>query len=83
MKKLLFTALAVVAFSGVSVAGTKEIKVVEQKVLFTDCVAVAIVATETADPESEWTAAQTNAFYQGIYDACQTSQPKDKVLTPI
>ncbi len=71
-----------VAFSEVSVAGTKEIKVVEQKVLFTDCVVVAIAATATADPESKWTAAQTNAFYQGVYNACQTSQPKDKVLTP-
>jgi hypothetical protein len=72
----------VVAFSEVSVAGTKEIKVVEQKVLFTDCVVVAIAATAIADPESKWTAAQTNAFYQGVYNACQTSQPKDKVLTP-
>ncbi len=71
-----------VAFSEVSVAGTKEIKVVEQKVLFTDCVVVAIAATATADAESKWTAAQTNAFYQGVYNACQTSQPKDKVLTP-
>lgn len=78
MKKLLFTALAVVAFSGVSFAATKEIKVVEEKVLFTDCVAVAIAATETADPESKWTAEQTNAFYQGIYNACQTYSQKIK-----
>ncbi len=82
MKKMIFTAMAVLAFSAVSVAKTGEVKEVKEKVLFTDCIAVAIAATDAADPNHKWTSEQANKFFQAILDACAASKPKELTIAP-
>jgi hypothetical protein len=74
MKKLFFTAIALVAFSGISMASTVEVKVEkDMPVLNVDCVKVAIAALDAADPNNEMTQAQADKFFQGQLNACYKS----------
>ena len=68
MKKLLFSAIALVAFSGVSMANTIE----EERTI--DCVQVAIAALDAADPNNTMTNVQAHNFYQAQYNACEKSK---------
>lgn len=74
MKKLLFTALAVVAFSGVAMANNLE---VEKAVVFNDpCASKAADYTDSQDPNGTNSPEKNNenyrAYYQGCYDEQQT-----------
>ncbi|UQD55254.1 hypothetical protein [Flavobacterium sp. K5-23] len=70
MKKLVFTALAVVAFSATSFAGTKEVS--EKKILFTDCVTTAAQKTSETEASSGrcYSPAQWQMIYKINYDKC-------------
>ena len=80
MKKLFFTAIALVAFSGVSMASNIEITDENPPV---DCVAVAIAALDAADPNNQMTSLQAHNFYQGQYDACIKSTTTKPVVKSI
>lgn len=70
MKKMIFTALAVVAFSGVSFAGTKEVK--KEVLPPTDCQTKAMNYVDNVfDPNGTHTAAENNAAYQGYVAGCE------------
>lgn len=74
MKKLFFTAIVLVAFSGVSMASVVEVKVEKDvPVLNVDCVKVAIAALDAADPNNGMTQEQVNEFFQGQLNACYKS----------
>ncbi|WP_310378552.1 hypothetical protein [Flavobacterium sp.] len=64
MKKLVFTAIAVIAFSGAALAST---------VVEVNCEQVAIAALEVADADGHMTQQQSHDFYQGQLTACQKS----------
>jgi hypothetical protein len=69
MKKVIFSAVAMIAFVGSSIANTVAIE--EEKVVAqVDCVNVAIAALDAADPNNTMTQSQSDAFYQGQYNAC-------------
>ena len=69
MKKLLFTALAVVAFSGVAMADTLEVK--EDKVFYEDCYTQAADYVDNVyDPNGTHTAEQNNVIYQAYLAGC-------------
>jgi hypothetical protein len=51
-------------------AKTGEVQEDKEKVVFTDCIAVAIAATDAADPNHKWTAKQADTFYQAVLNAC-------------
>ena len=70
-----------VAFSGAAMANTGEVKEDKEKVVFTDCIAVAIAATDAADPDNKWTSEQTNTFYQGMLNACAATTPKEAAIS--
>lgn len=73
MKKLVLTALAVVAFSGVAMAGTHEEK--EVKVLADDCMTKAMNYIDNVyDPNGTKSPTQVNAAYQGYLQGCQDSK---------
>jgi hypothetical protein len=68
MKKLVFTALAVVAFSVAAMAKTKEVK---EKVLFTDCSSVAQDKLETYEKDNGClTGNQATLMYKLFHDRC-------------
>ena len=74
MKKLFFTAIALVAFSGISMASVVEVKVEKDvPVLKVDCVKVAIAAMDAADPNNVFTHEQAYEFFQGQLHACYKS----------
>jgi hypothetical protein len=78
MKKLFFSAVALVAFSSFSMANTiekgKEKEKEKEKVTVNvDCVAVAIAALDAADPNNTWSSTRANSFYQGQLNACYKS----------
>ena len=66
----MFTAIALVAFSSVSMANTIEIEEVRE----INCVDVAIAALDAADPNNTMTNVQAHNFFQGQYDACERSK---------
>jgi hypothetical protein len=74
MKKLLFTALAVVAFSGVVVAENLEVK--EDKVFYEDdCKTKAMNYVDNVyDPNGTHSPEQNNAAYQGYLQACEDAK---------
>jgi hypothetical protein len=75
MKKLFFTAIALVAFSVVSMAKTGDSKtVIELPLIEIDCIKVAIAALDAADPNNEMSPVQANTFYQAMYNACEKSK---------
>jgi hypothetical protein len=73
MKKLLFTALAVVAFSGVAMASNLEVK--EMEVLSEECyVEAGDYLDNEYDPNGTRTDEQNEAAYQGYYAACEANK---------
>ncbi|MFV8345143.1 hypothetical protein [Flavobacterium sp. ZB4P13] len=78
MKKLLFTALAVVAFSGVAMAGTHEVKEVKEvEVVAEDCTTKAMNYIDNVyDPNGTRTPEQNHAAYQGYYQGCEDAKTK-------
>ena len=73
MKKLLFTALTIVAFSGAAMAGTHEVK--EMEILSEDCYLQAADYVDTVyDPNGTHTAAENEAAYQGYYAGCEANK---------
>jgi len=68
MKKVIFSAIAMIAFVGSSMAA--DIAEKEKEADKVDCVKVAIAALDAADPNNTMTPKQSNAFYQGQYNAC-------------
>jgi hypothetical protein len=66
----MFTAIALVAFSSVSMANTIEIEEVRE----INCVDVAIAALEAADPNNTMTNVQAHNFFQAQYNACERSK---------
>jgi hypothetical protein len=69
MKKLVFTALAVVAFSVSAMAGTKEVK--KAKVAADDCYTKAMnYITNVYDPNGTKTNQECEAAYQGYLQGC-------------
>ena len=77
MKKLFFSAVALVAFSSVSMGNTLEVSLTDELSIQPreiDCVAVAIAALDAADPNNTMTQAQANAFYQAQYNDCEKSK---------
>lgn len=73
MKKLLFTALAVMAFSGVAMADTLEVK--EDKVFYEDCYTQAANYVDNVyDPNGTHSPQQNDAAYQGYYQACEDAK---------
>ncbi len=73
MKKLVFTALAVVAFSGVSFAGTKEVKV--EVAPPADCQTLAMdYIDEVYDRNHTHTNVENNIAYQGYLQGCEDQQ---------
>lgn len=71
MKKLVFTAFAVVAFSGVAMANTadkSEFNMLSLKIK--DCASETIDKMDCLDPDNELSSMQTNAIYQVLYDKC-------------
>ncbi|SHL48288.1 hypothetical protein [Flavobacterium xanthum] len=70
MKKLVFTALAVVAFSGVAMAGTQEVKVLTE-----DCQTKAMNYIDNVyDPNGTKSPEQNYAAYQGYLQACDDAK---------
>ncbi|RTZ04279.1 hypothetical protein EKM03_11840 [Flavobacterium sp. GSP6] len=62
-----------VAFSGVAMAGTHEVK--EMEVLSEECyVKAADYVDNEYDPNGTHTDAQNEAAYQGYYDACEANK---------
>ena len=71
MKKLVFTALAVVAFSGVTRTNTavkSEINMLSLKIK--DCASETIDKMDCLDPDNELSSVQANTIYQVLYDNC-------------
>lgn len=68
IKKLVFTALAVVAFSATSFAETREVKVDE--ILFTACEDEAMGKMDSLDPEDEMPPEEAHNVYRGYVEAC-------------
>lgn len=73
MKKLFFSAVALVAFSSVSMGNTIVDKEEEKVTVNVDCIAVAIAALDAADPNNTWSSTRANSFYQGQLNACYKS----------
>jgi len=72
MKKLLFTALAVVTFSGGAMAETQEIKDKELLVESNDCYnQAADYVSNVFDPDGVKSDSENEAAYQGYYAACE------------
>ena len=79
MKKLLFTALAVVAFSGVAMADTKVVEIKEDEVVFEDCTtSVMNYIDNVYDKDGTHSAAQNYDAYQAYLAGCQS---KEKSIT--
>ncbi|TDE05169.1 hypothetical protein [Flavobacterium sandaracinum] len=77
----MFTALAVVAFSGAAMAGTSEVK--ESNVLaflVNDCTSQTIEKMDSLDPGNELSISEFNAIYQVLYNNC-ISKSTTKSLT--
>ena len=76
MKKLVFIALAVVAFSGVSMAGTLEIKEVKKEdnkketVPPDHCQEFAMDFIAELDPNNEMSPVDANNAYQDLLEMC-------------
>ncbi|OUD36562.1 hypothetical protein [Flavobacterium sp. FPG59] len=71
MKKLVFIALAVVAFSGAAMAKTEEVKEVKEETLFTDCSTVAQNKLEKYEKENGClTGTQATLIYKLFYNRC-------------
>jgi hypothetical protein len=68
MKKVMFTAIAMIAFVGSSMANTMVLEE-EKKTEPVDCVAVATAVLDAADPNNTMTQKQAFDFYQGQYNA--------------
>jgi hypothetical protein len=69
MKKVMFSAVAIIVFVGSSMASDNAVEG-KKKAQEVDCVAVAIAALDAADPNHTMTQAQADRFYQGQYTAC-------------
>lgn len=85
MKKMIFTAMAVLAFSAVSVANTIEVKeevVVnneskEVKTLASDCFTKAMnYIDKVYDPNGTKSPAEVEAAYQGYIKGCEDAKEK-------
>ncbi|MGZ9676884.1 hypothetical protein [Flavobacterium sp. GNP001] len=71
MKKLVFTALAVVAFSGAAIAKTEEVKEVKEETLFTNCSTVAQDKLEKYEKDNGClSGAGATLMYKLFYDRC-------------
>lgn len=72
MKKLAFIALAVIAFSGVSMAGTLEVKEVKKEVVLKAdyCQEFAMDFIAEMDPNNEMGSVDANNAYQDLLDMC-------------
>ena len=72
MKKLAFIALAVMAFSGVSMAGTLEVKEVKKEVVLKAdyCQEFAMDFIAEMDPNNEMGSVDANNAYQDLLDMC-------------
>jgi hypothetical protein len=69
MKKLVFTALAVVAFSGVAMANSVEVK--EDKVFYEDCYTKAAdYVDKIYDKDGTHTNEENNVVYQAYLAGC-------------
>ena len=75
MKKVLFTALAVVLFSGVSMASTKEIKIEKVKIFKKlDACTMAGLGAAGACQDNGGTPAQCLAAANAAKDACEKAK---------
>lgn len=73
MKNLFLTAIALVAFTGTSMANTIEDKKIDEKcnnVTTDSCIDWAIVQMENADPNNEATSEELHDCYHAYYDLC-------------
>lgn len=71
MKKLIFTTLAMVAFSGVAVANTVE--EVEDKTLFTECENWAIDQMTLTDPDNQMPPEEAHDEYRYYVELCDSN----------
>lgn len=69
-KKLVFTALAVVAFSGAAMANTGEVKVINSLAFDNDCSVETIKKMDALDPNNELSPTEAGTIYQILYDNC-------------
>ncbi|MBG6110581.1 polyhydroxyalkanoate synthesis regulator phasin [Flavobacterium sp. CG_23.5] len=76
MKKILFTALAVVVFSGAAMAGAQEAKEVKKGIVVKGdlCQEFAIDFIEEMDPNNEMSAIDANNAYQDLLGMCYSFQ---------
>lgn len=70
MKKLVFTAFAVVAFSGVAMANTVEAK--EEVVLVTDCENWAMDFLDNWDSDNEASGVGAHDVYRELVEMCDS-----------
>ena len=69
MKKFMFSAIAMIAFVGSSMANNSAIEE-EKEAGKVNCATVAMAALDAADPKHTMTSHEAGLFYQGQYDAC-------------
>jgi hypothetical protein len=81
MKKFMFSAIAMIAFVGSSMAADIADEEEKKNGETVDCVAVATAALDAADPNNNWGSARAARFYLGQYGACikSTGQRTQKV----
>ncbi|SHL48367.1 hypothetical protein [Flavobacterium xanthum] len=80
MKKLVFTALAVVAFSAVAMAKTGEVKGSDLlSYEDTDCVSETADKMDCLDPENKLSAEEANKIYQILYNNCIGAGPVNRL----
>jgi hypothetical protein len=73
MKKLFFTAVALITFSGVSLAENSIIKKKEVKsIIKVDCIIVAINWLNAVDPDGSAGSVLAHNIYQVAYERCLT-----------
>jgi hypothetical protein len=70
MKKFMFSAVAMIAFVGSSMAADIVAEEEKKNSETVDCVAVAGAALDAADPNNNWSTERAARFYLGQYDAC-------------
>ena len=77
MKKLLFSAIALVAFSSVSMGNTVEVNQLNKQYfqpVEVNCDTVATEALLAADPDCTFTPTQAFKFYRAQFKACEDSK---------
>ncbi|WP_026978917.1 hypothetical protein [Flavobacterium tegetincola] len=86
MKKFIFSAVAMMAFVGSSMANTSDIKkILTDDPKFFECFDKAIAYADQNDPEGLWSDAVANAVHQQFMSDClkEVEKPKTKQLMQV